>query len=71
MSDLRATISKLERDYANHREAFKKWKDEHATLAGHASYNVAFNYSKNINCTCNIQQVDSLYQFTQQTNQRT
>lgn len=39
MSDLRATISKLERDYANHREAFKKWKDEHATLAGHASYN--------------------------------
>jgi len=39
MTDVRKTISNLERDYAAHKDAFLKWKEEHSTLAGHASYN--------------------------------
>jgi hypothetical protein len=40
MTDVRESISQLEKDYYSHKENFERWKAEHAPSAGDPSYNV-------------------------------
>lgn len=39
MSEIAEAIAALEADYASHKENFERWKREHASMAGNASYN--------------------------------